>query len=71
VRGREWYPRLICTASLGAVLKSERVLRALEIATGTRGFLVLADITLALAGVLCRDVLAYVYTWYARQIRAD
>ena len=70
-RVREWYPRLICTSSLGAVLRSERVLRALELATGTGGFLVLADITLALAGVLGRDVLALVYTWYARQIRAD
>ena len=70
-RVREWYPRLICTASLAEVMKSERVLQALELATGTRGFLVLADITLALAGVLCRDVHGHVYTWYARQIWAD
>lgn len=70
-RVREWYPKLISTASIGEVMKSERVLHALELATGTRDFLILADITLALAGVLCRDVLTHVYTWYARKISAD
>jgi hypothetical protein len=66
---RAWYPRLICTASLGAAKKSERMLHALERAAGARDFLVLADITLAFAGVLNRDVLEHVYTCYAREIR--
>ena len=67
-RVHEWYPRLICTASLGAVVKSERVLRAVRHATGKREFLVLSDIVLAFAGVLCRDMLEHVYVCYARQI---
>lgn len=46
---RALYPRLICTASLGAAKKSERMLLALERATGARDFLVLADVLLACA----------------------
>ena len=70
-RVREWYPELICTASLGAVMKGERMLYAIERATGARGFLVFADLLLAFAGALCRDVLENVYTCYARHIRAQ
>ena len=67
-RMRAWYPDLLCTASLGAVLKSERMIRAVEHATGVREYLVLSDIILALSGVLCRDMLEHVYLCYARQI---
>lgn len=65
------YPDLICTESLAEAVKSERVLRAVERATGSRGFLVLSDVTRALSGILCRDLLEHVYMCYARQISAS
>ena len=64
----EWYPQIICTASLAAVMKSERVIHAVRHATGKREFLVLSDIILALSGVLCSDMLEYVYICYARRV---
>ena len=68
-RVHAWYPDLICTKSLEATIKSERVMHAVERATGARDFLVFSDITRALSGVLCRDLLEYVYICYARQLR--
>ena len=68
-RLHSWYPDLICTDSLEAAMKSERVIRAVERAMGARDFLVLSDIARALSGVFCRDLLEYVYLCYARQIR--
>lgn len=64
-----WYPDLICTDSLESVMKSERVIRAVERATGARDFLVLSDIARALSGVFCRELLEKVYLCYARQLR--
>ncbi len=49
-----WYPALVCTA--------------LERASGTRDFLVLADLLMAFASVLTRDAIELVYSSYARRL---
>ena len=67
-RVRAWYPALICAETTGSLLRGERMLYALERVTGTRDFLVLADIAVALHGKLNRDAVELVYARYARSV---
>ena len=63
-----WYPALVCTESVESVRRGERMLHALERASGTRDFLVLADLLMAFASVLTRDAIELVYLSYARRL---
>ena len=63
-----WYPALVCTESVESVRRGERMLHALERASGTRDFLVLADLLMAFASVLTRDAIELVYVSYARRL---
>jgi hypothetical protein len=67
-RVRAWYPELICAGSLNDVLRGERMLHVLARATGTRDFLVYADVIIALATVINRDAIGIVYVAYARAL---
>jgi len=67
-RVRAWYPALICAETVGSLLRGERMLYAVERATGKRSFLVLADLVVALHRKLNRDAVELVYVWYARGI---
>jgi hypothetical protein len=63
-----WYPKLVCTESVASVRRGERMLHALERASGTRDFLVLADLLMAFASVLTRDAIELVYLSYVRRL---
>lgn len=63
-----WYPALVCTESVESVRRGERMLHALERASGTRDFLVLADLLVAFASVLTRDAIELVYLSYVRRL---
>jgi hypothetical protein len=67
-RVRAWYPALICAETIGSLLRGERMLYAVERATGKKSFLVLADLVVALHRKLNRDAVELVYVWYARGI---
>jgi hypothetical protein len=67
-RVRAWYPALICADTIGSLLRGERMLYAVERATGKKSFLVLADLVVALHRKLNRDAVELVYVWYARGI---
>lgn len=68
-RVREWYPALACADTLGEMIEGERMLYALERATGRRDFLVVSDTILALSPVLSRDAIVAVHAEYVRALR--
>lgn len=74
-RVREWYPSFAgasaASGSYGAsgAPRSERMLYALEAATGTRDFLVLADVARALGGILPWFIVRKVHSAYVAQMR--
>jgi len=63
-RVREMYPRLASAGPRAALLRGERMVRALTRATGVRAFLVLADVAAALAPRLPADAAERVYAAY-------
>jgi hypothetical protein len=67
-RLRVWYPVLARADSRASMLYGERILRTVERATGTREFLVLADVALALRGRI-GDAVECVYAAYIRSVR--
>ena len=67
-RVRCWYPLLVSPASRASMLHGERMLHVLERATGSRDFLVLADVVLAL-GARLGDAAELVYAAYVRELR--
>jgi hypothetical protein len=67
-RVRAWYPALICSETTASLLRGERMLYALERVTGTREFLVLADLAVALQRKLNRDAVELIYAQYARGV---
>ncbi len=67
-RLRSWYPVLVRVDSRASMLYGERILRTVERATGTREFLVLADVALALRGRI-GDAVECVYAAYLRSVR--
>jgi hypothetical protein len=69
-RVRAWYPLLACADARKTMLYSERMVRVLEHATGTKEFLVLADVVLAL-GPRLRDAAELVYAAYVRALRGN
>jgi hypothetical protein len=65
-RVRAWYPVLApCASTRGEMLEAERMLHAVERATGVREFLVLADVARALT-VVPPNVAEVVYAAYVK-----
>ena len=63
-RVAEWYGSVLVVDSRAAMLRGERMLLLLERATGTRDYLVLADLVCALDARLPRDAIERVYAAY-------
>jgi hypothetical protein len=59
-----WYGSVVLVGSRDEMLRSERMLLALERATGARGFLVLSDLARALSPRLPADAVERVYAAY-------
>jgi hypothetical protein len=67
-RVRVWYPLLSCADTRKTMLRGERMVLVLARATGTKEFLVLADVVIAL-GPRLRDAAELVYAAYVRALR--
>ena len=68
-RVREWYPSFAGASAAQWSPRSERMLYALEAATGTRDFLVLADVARALGGLLPWFIVRRVHSAYVAQMQ--
>ena len=75
-RAREWYPSFAGTSAAQCAQdacdwspRSERMLYAIEEATGSRDFLVLSDVARALGGILPWFIVRRVHSAYVAQLR--
>jgi hypothetical protein len=68
---RRWYPTLVASVPLGAVLRAERLLALVHASVGEKPYLALADLALALRGVLTRDAVECVFIRYIALLGGD